>query len=179
MLHDVNLTCYLLVLTLTRRFDSSRRCRRSPSTSTRRSALVYKNVFKTELYSTISAKVNRYQVLEDKALKNLTAVTTNKSSTSKQIQKATLKHTVAKDQTSAVRASLSQLGAKYNFLGMFLTFLTYRYLSSKYYGISIGRLPFEPPYPINRLTSRGLTDLPSTSLSFFFIYMLINFGLKR
>lgn len=141
-------------------------------------ALIFQFVYKSPLYKTVSAKVARFAAIEDKAKKNLDTITAAKDSTKKQIDKATVKHKIANEQTAGVRAGLSTLSARFNMLGMAFQFFTYRYLSGQFSGRSIGRLPFEPFWPIDRFVHRGITSPSTHDMSWFFIYMLINFSLK-
>lgn len=57
-------------------------------------------------------------------------------------------------------------------------FVLFRLLASRYDGMLMAKLPFEPPALLRKLSQRGLTDAKADDCAFAFLYAVLNVGIR-
>ncbi|GMI26769.1 hypothetical protein TrCOL_g10265 [Triparma columacea] len=138
-------------------------------------------VYKTDRYASLIQKLNKARLNRDRIFKNASTLeSTTPNLTKKQKEKQALKKKAASDDVSTASANIAGAKGKYNFLGMAIQFLQFRYLSSTHSSTVVAVLPFEPISLFRRVTQRGLTGLEGhpKAVSWFCVYMLCNFAIK-
>jgi len=93
----------------------------------------------------------------------------------KKVKKADRMELQMKEQVTKALASLRLKQAVVMGGSLFLLF---RLLASRYDGMLMGKLPFQPPSLLRKLSQRGLADPKADDCAFAFLYAVLNVGVR-